>query len=293
MKNTPFLVLALLLAPSIAFAGEINPFSPDTPLTANEQAGVSLSQKWMDNKQQPITDGSGRVTYFYGQSLPSVVCSPVRTCVIELQVGEVINQGGLQAGDTVRWRVTPTVSGQGDKKRTNLIVKPSDAGMETTLTVVTNKRVYQIKLISRLEDWMPFVNFDYPEALEWEYAQYHAAMAEQARVNTLPDGQSTPELDFNYVVSGKADFKPLRVYNNGSKTIIEMPPTVEHKSLPTVLVVNGDQQELVNYRYRNSTKQDGRRINGRFIVDQLSQELVLVSGVGSDQETILIKRKRG
>jgi len=264
--------------------------SPQTiPLSAKESAGLMLSSKWMDKKSTPITDGAGRVTYFFGDTLPSLVCSPLKTCVVELQAGEIITQGGLQVGDTVRWRVSPTVSGAGQARRTNLIIKPTDIGLETTLTIATNKRVYQIKLLSKKNQWMPFVNFDYPEQLQFEWEQYSQAMRAERVNNSLPNGQYVQELDFNYQVKGKTLFKPLRVYNDGVKTIIEMPLKVEQTSLPTLLVVNGNQRELVNYRYKNSYIKDGRKINGRFIVDQISQQLILVTGVGSDAKTILIK----
>lgn len=282
----PLLVLALTVSHhAIAAPNDVL----DLPLSAKEASGLSLTNKWMNKRTLPITDGTGRVTYFFGETLPSVVCSPLKTCVVELQTGEMITRGGLQVGDSVRWRVSPTVSGAGRTKRTNLIIKPTDVGLETTLTISTNKRIYQIKLLSRQGDWMPFVNFDYPEQLQFEWEQYSQAMKTERVNNSLPNGQYVPELDFNYQVKGKTAFKPLRVYNDGIKTVIEMPLKVEQTALPTLLVVNGSQRELVNYRYKNSYTKDGRKINGRFIVDQISKELILVSGVGSDAQTILIK----
>lgn len=273
-------LLTLLILPTLSSA---TAFSP------NEKRALGLSQKWIGKEHHAITDGSGRVTYFYGSTLPTVVCAPFKTCVLELDKNEVINQeGGLQMGDNTRWRVSPTVSGSGQNKRTQLIIKATDIDLETSLTVATNKRIYQIKLMSDKTQWMPLVNFEYPEDRDAQWAQYQQDMQIEKQRNTLPDGQHVPELDFNYTVKGKANFKPLRVYNDGVKTVIEMPSKVEHRTLPTLLVVNGNQQELVNYRYKNSYIQDGRRINGRFIVDQLSTSLMLVVGVGSDQESILI-----
>ncbi|WP_394230756.1 P-type conjugative transfer protein TrbG [Shewanella colwelliana] len=289
-RLTLALILSLLVFPFGTLANDL-PINTDTPLALSikESSGLQLTQKWMNKKSQPITDGTGRVTYFFGDTLPSVVCSPLKTCVVELQAGEIITQGGLQVGDSVRWRVSPTISGSGPEKRTNLIIKPTDTALETTLTIATNKRIYQIKLLSRANDWMPFVNFDYPELLQFEWEQYSQAMEAERVNNSLPTGQYVPELDFNYLVKGKTAFKPLRVYNDGLKTVIEMPNKVEQMSLPTLLVVNGSQRELVNYRYKNSYTLDGRKINGRFIVDQISKELILVSGVGSDAKTVLIK----
>ncbi len=283
------LLTPILLILGLGFSHNAVSANSPSSLSTKESSGLFLTNKWINKKSLPITDGTGRVTYFFGESLPSVICSPLKTCVVELQIGEIITEGGLQVGDNVRWRITPTVTGEGVKKRTNLIVKPTDSGLETTLTISTNKRLYQIKLLSTKNDWMPFVNFNYPEQLEFEWEKYSQAMKTVRVNNELPNGQHVPDLDFNYQVKGKTPFKPLRVYNNGVKTIIEMPLQVEHTSLPTLLVVNGNQRELVNYRYKNSYTKNGRKINGRFIVDQISKELILVSGVGGDAQTIIIK----
>lgn len=267
-----------------------NDYSP--PLSAKENNALALANAWIEKSTRPITDGTGRVTYYFGDSLPTVVCSPIKTCVVELEEGEMIAKSGLQLGDSTRWKVSMTVSGNGSNKRTNLIIKPTDISLETTMTVATDKRVYQIKLLSDPVKWMPFVAFTYPEQRQMEWEAYQTAMSHEIKQNTLSDGAYIPELDFNYQVKGKALFKPLRVYNDGAKTYIEMPSKVEQGSLPVILVVNGSKNELVNYRYQNSYSQvDGRKINGRFIVDQVSKELILTMGVGGDQESILVKHK--
>lgn len=294
MKPSLVLVAFSFYIPLVVTAANAN-FEDDYPapsLSLKENSALTISNQWIDKPTTPITDGSGRVTYYFGDSLPSVVCVPIKTCVIELEEGEMIAQGGLQLGDSTRWKVSMAVSGSGANKRTNLIVKPTDIALETTMTVATDRRLYQIKLVSDPVQWMPYVSFSYPEQRQMEWEAYKAAMTHQVQQNTLSDGAYIPELDFDYKVNGKTNFKPLRVYNDGVKTYIEMPPKVEQGNLPVILVVNGSQKELVNYRYQNSyTQDDGRKINGRFIVDQISKELILTMGVGGDQESILVKHR--
>ncbi|ABX51850.1 MULTISPECIES: P-type conjugative transfer protein TrbG [Shewanella] len=288
----PLIITALLFYIPMAAAESFDDDYPVPSLSLKENSALALSDAWIEKSTQPITDGTGRVTYYFGDSLPSVVCSPIKTCVVELEDGEMIAQSGLQLGDSARWKVSMAVSGMGANKRTNLIIKPTDINLETTMTVATDRRVYQIKLISDAVKWMPFVAFTYPEQRQMEWEVYKAAMVHEIKQNTLSDGAYIPELDFNYQVNGKASFKPLRVYNDGVKTYVEMPSQVEQGSLPIILVVNGSQKELVNYRYQNSFAQDdGRKINGRFIIDQVSKELILTMGVGSDQVSILVKHK--
>jgi type IV secretory pathway VirB9-like protein len=50
-------------------------------------------------------------------------------------------------------------------------------------------------------------------------------------------GEYLGDLSFDYDVSGSASWKPVRVYNDGRKTIIEMPGTMEQTEAPTLLVV--------------------------------------------------------
>ncbi|EHK2924612.1 P-type conjugative transfer protein TrbG [Vibrio parahaemolyticus] len=251
------------------------------PLTTKEREGLKLVNKWINGTERPITRGDGSVTYFYGATLPQVVCSPLKTCDIQLEAGERITKKGVHIGDTVRWSVSPALSGSGAGQITHLIVKPSDVGLSTTLVVATDKRTYTIALSSRQDDWMPTVNFDYPEQVQAEWDNYYAVEAAQKEASTLGNGLNIDNLDFNYDISGAAAFKPVRVYNNSIKTILEMPASVSSGELPTLLVVNAGKREVVNYRYRE----------GKFIVDQLANEIVLIMGVGRDQESVIVKRK--
>lgn len=291
------LLPALLVATSCAFAEPVPALnapasSPDTtsmvlgqeqPLTAKEQQSLTLASKWINGTSHPITRGDGAVTWFFGTTLPTVVCAPLKTCDIQLQPGERITKKGVHIGDPVRWDVSPALSGEGDQQVTHLIIKPADVGINTTLVVATDRRTYHIALSARKTDWTPAVNFDYPEQVQNEWENYYAKQAKETAQKTLGNGLNIDSLDFNYRVSGDAPFKPVRVYNNGIKTIIEMPAAVNARELPTLMVVNAGDKEVVNYRYRDN----------KFIVDQLTAEIVLLTGVGSHQQSVLIKHQEG
>ncbi|GAM65486.1 conjugative transfer protein trbG [Vibrio ishigakensis] len=99
----------------------------------------------------------------------------------------------------------------------------------------------------------------------------------------ISDGLSIDDLNFEYEVEGNTHFTPVRVYNNSKKTILEMPRSVETNKLPSLLVINAGQRELINYRFRN----------GKFIVDGLPDHIALLLGTEDHQQTVLIKRKEG
>ena len=63
--------------------------------------------------------------------MPVVVCAPLRVCALELEAGEHI-QSPPQIGDGRRWEVTPVSSGTGLTQTALLIIKPIEAGLDTT-----------------------------------------------------------------------------------------------------------------------------------------------------------------
>ena len=82
-------------------------------------------------------------------------------------------------------------------------------------------------------------------------------------------------------------WKPVRVYNDGKKTIIEMPSTMNSNESPALLVTrynktSRNSEQLVNYRVQNN----------RYIVDALFYEAELVSGVGSEQDKVTVRRSK-
>lgn len=290
MQKTKLFALGLLVSCS-SYANIVPPLSqdsldflsPDITLSTVERAGVKLAQKWINGKTKPITRGDGSVTYFYGAVMPTVVCSPLNLCDIQLQPGEEILPKGLNASDTVRWTITPMVSNSPNGQITHVMVKPTDSGLTSNLVIGTNKRTYNIKLISRQKEWMPTVNFDYPEVISQTLESLYTRTKEAKERKLLGNGLSIDDLDFNYKTQGQADFVPIRVYNNSIKTILEMPRSVATGKLPTLLVVNDGRREQINYRYRN----------GRFIVDGLPKQIILLLGSGKYQKSVLITKQGG
>src|SRR6266404_164915 len=81
---------------------------PDMPLTPTAQAAVLLSEKWLTETTTPTPGSDGRIVYSYGSGLPTVVCAPLRVCMVELQSGERL-VGEPHIGDSVRWNISPAL----------------------------------------------------------------------------------------------------------------------------------------------------------------------------------------
>ena len=92
--------MAGLLAASSAYAQS---------MTSNEVKGTKISSKWRGTPGLVTTGPDGKVIFLFGETQPSVVCSPLQVCDIELQGGEIVRD--VLVGDTVRWKVEPATSG--------------------------------------------------------------------------------------------------------------------------------------------------------------------------------------
>ena len=206
------------------------------------------------------------------------MCAPLELCIVRLEAGERVAEGGVHVGDAARWLVTLAVGGA---DRTHLIVKPVEAGLKTSLAVVTDRRTYYIRLKSHATRHMPEIAFRYPEQLEEAWRAYHAQSRREQQRRTLPSGQDIADLDFEYRVSGcDCAWKPLRVFNNGEQTVIQMPAGIRHGEYPALIVVgSGGENQLVNYRVRNR----------RYIVDTVFDKAFLVLGTGPRQERVVIE----
>jgi type IV secretion system protein VirB9 len=260
--------------------------SPSAPLNAKEQTAVSLARRWADRNDMPHAGEDGVVRFLYGSTLPTVVCAPLQVCDLALQPGEIVNNVNL--GDKVRWNVSPGISGSPAGQVTHLIIKPTDAGLISSMTIETNRRTYAIKLISTQHSWMPLVAFDYPDEMQRQWSAYQQNVAWGAAASTLPTGENVANLDFGFRLSGDSPaWRPLRVYTDGAKTYIQFPHAMAFGSAPALVGLDNDggwfsspSQQMVNYRIAGD----------RYVVDQVLDRAELVSGVGSGQTCVTITR---
>jgi type IV secretion system protein VirB9 len=200
----------------------------DVPLTGTALEAVRVSDKWRTENTSPSAGPDGRVLYSYGAGLPTVVCAPLRVCIIELQAGEKI-VGEPQIGDSVRWNISPALYGVGDDATSVIVLKPQVPGLDTNLLVTTDRRAYYLRLVSKDEDYVARVAFLYPEddsAKRWQKHMAEQQMAEKQTkkaAELLPAMIAAEKLNFGYRIEGGDQFlRPLRVYDDGSKTYIQM-----------------------------------------------------------------------
>ncbi len=258
----------------------------DVPLTATALEAVRVSERWQGEKNAPSLGTDGRVMYSFGAGLPTVVCAPLRVCMIELQAGEKI-LGEPHIGDSVRWNISPAMYGTGDQATAVIILKPQMSGLDTNLLITTDRRAYYLRLISRPEDYVARVAFAYPEddTRKWQQqlaAQQALAKQEKHVAEVPPAVIAIEKVNFDYTIRGGDEhIRPVRVFDDGAKTYIQMPAELEHREAPVLLVVGSDGKgEMTNYRVKDQT----------YIVDRLFNRANLVLGSGKKAQKVEITR---
>lgn len=135
----------------------------------------------------------------------------------------------VAGGDTKHWELTPT------QNRRHLFVKPIHEQIETSMTVITDRRTYQFVLRSTSAGakWYQRVTWRYGETLlvdaraEDERATAAAVAvksAERERGDQLIGEAVRPQdLRFGYTLDGDAPFRPVSLFDDGSFTWIRMP----------------------------------------------------------------------
>jgi type IV secretion system protein VirB9 len=265
-----------------------DPQPKDVPLDQSAQEAVKVSEHWRGEGSVPAVGPDGRVLYSYGTGLPTVVCAPLRVCIIELQAGEKI-VGEPHIGDSVRWNIAPAMYGTSDRTTSVIVLKPQSAGLDTNLLITTDRRAYYLRLISKPEEYVARVAFAYAEddsAQKWQQqmaAQRVQEKLERRSADTPVALLAAEKLNFDYRIKGGDDnIRPRRVFDDGAKTYIQMPAEMRHREAPALLVVGADGKgEMTNYRVKDET----------YIVDRLFDRANLVLGSGKRAQKVEISRE--
>jgi type IV secretion system protein VirB9 len=260
----------------------LHPMSPSAPLNAKEKASAAQAAAWRNHTDRPARGEDGVLRWTFGASLPSVVCAPLQVCDVALQSGERVTD--FHVGDSVRWLIVPAETGSGTSRTTHLIIKPTDAGLVSSMLVYTDVRTYSIKLISTQAQWTPLTAFSYPETARAAWAKYGAATADTVLAS---NASGSGDVGFGYHWSGEAPWRPTQIYSQGGKTVILFPNEMQYGTAPALVGLAGD-----GGWFSSPTEQMLRyRVSGdRFIIDGLPDHFKLVAGVGGSQQKVDVRR---
>lgn len=190
---------------------------------------------------------------------------------LELAEDEGLTEDPI-VGDSIQWRVT------GGPR--HLYIKPIRVGIETTMTVVTNKRSYEFQLIAEDPSTkntgriFQKISFDYPEdrkairLLQENRVAATRAEEERKSAQVLATGIDPAKLQFTYTITGEASFKPVAAYCDDKFTYLVMPKS---QDMPGIfLIEDNGTMSLVKFKPRDNSN--------IIVVERVAKKLLLQLG---------------
>ena len=219
--------------------------------------------------QLQVPGGAKRFDFREAAVYP-VIATPGRITDIVLEPGEVlVGSGPVAAGDTARWVIGDTFSGQGASRRVHVMIKPTASGLATNLIINTDRRTYHLELRASARTWLSQVSWRYAPAVEERAAA--AALAPVVVSPALPAPLALVRpLNTAYRISGDhPNWRPVAVSDDGQRLFVDFGPAVAMDDLPPLYRIgpDGKTAELVNYRV------EGRRIVVERLLDRAELRL--------------------
>lgn len=244
-----------LIATPVLFGGEVWA----APRELAPQAGAPVEFRFEPRGVYPVLAAPGRITD------------------IALEPGEaLVETNAIAAGDTVRWIIGDTTSGEGATRRVHVLIKPTLPTLSTNLVINTTRRTYFLDVRASARGYVTQVS--------WRYAEVTVAVAAPPPA-TIEAISPTPVLNFGYRVTGSAGLRPERVYDDGRDTMIVFSDRQPRGDLPALYRVGADGKsvELINYRVVKRT----------LIVEGLLERAELRLGdKGSAQRVRIVRESR-
>ena len=184
---------------------------------------------------------------------------------IEIAPGDKIR--GFYPSDTTRWKYHVA----GNKER--LFIKPTAPGLFNSVTMVTDRRVYELTFISGKEgeSWYKRVTWHYADerasslasegmggisGMDGVFEDIPVAAAPIGRASLLPANAEMEDDDsakvdpaslrFNYTIEGEAAFRPVTVFDNGKFTWIRFKSNLQ--DIPAVFAIDASgKAEIIDY----------------------------------------------
>ena len=137
----------------------------------------------------------------------------------------------VSAGDTVRWIVGDTTSGEGKDAVVHILIKPTAAELDTNLVITTDRRTYHLEMHATAATYMASLTWTYPAA-ELLALKRQRAEAANAAAAVADGGVNLEELRFRYRLEGDAPWKPRQVFDDGTKVYIQFPSGLAQSEAP-------------------------------------------------------------
>ncbi len=253
----------------------------DKVLERGNKTGIdAVAESQKRATMEPELYNKGTFYYQFNENLVyEVYAQPYHLTDIILEKGEIVTGTPLLSEDEAVWELTAGVSKDpfSGEDIQHLFIKPAYSNLDSSLVIITDRRVYHFRIKSFKSNHMAMVKFTYPQTRN-QWARKHENRAVQIENDYIRI--TNPEfLSFDYKIKysmfKKPEFLPTRVYDDGAQTYIQVDDIVLQKKLP---VLFNEKNEIMNYSVKKNV----------FVVPRLSNVLTLRLG---KEKVVIIKKK--
>ena len=136
-------------------------YYPENAASAQAKPGETVADAMSQGVMKPKDYNGAMMLYDYDQLLVyQVFTMPLRVTDIYLEPGEKVIEQPF-CGDTTRWNIGGGVSKTAGVDTQHLYLKPSEEGLETTLIINTDRRIYHLIIKSFKDTFMLAVMWRY------------------------------------------------------------------------------------------------------------------------------------
>jgi type IV secretion system protein VirB9 len=228
--------------------------------------------------QKPEQYKSGTFVYSFNENwVYEIYAQPLHLTDIILEPGEIIIGKPMLSEDESVWELAAAVGVDPETGLDvqHLFVKPAYSKLDSTLIIITNRRVYHFNLKSYSDTYMAMVKFKYQF-----YQNEYVKPKEKINEDTTYIKTSNPAfLSFDYTVSYNKKKKPMwvptLVYDDGAFTYVQLDEQVLQTKLP---VIFNEKNEIINYEVKNNV----------LIIPRLITKISL----RIEKEKVIVEKKR-
>lgn len=230
----------------------------------------------------------GYLRFPFGYERPTVRCPRLNACMIALQPGERLTDEPL-AGDTERWIIDTSVMGSGEQSLL-VIVKPVDCGLTTNLLVPTDRRVYEMSLVSdrcsgrgEPEAYTRRVMFWYPDDMRAAREEERTRLAAAPDLHRLNRAYRLDRGSWWSSLRGgqRYPWAPREVFDDGTRTYIVLPEQARNAEMPILYALDEGERQVLNYALRGDT----------IVADRVLRRAALVVGSGKGERKLEIENR--
>ncbi|MDE2222024.1 MAG: TrbG/VirB9 family P-type conjugative transfer protein [Candidatus Omnitrophica bacterium] len=248
----------------------------------NKMAVEKETRNYMNNGQADvITQPDGTILYPYGLAQANLIAQRMMYSKIILQEGEKIMSAA--AGDTTRWNILPNYIGNASSYTPVVLVKPLVGGLQTSLSIITDKRDYDISMKSvDSGDYTVRIGFYYPQDMA-DAIRVGLPQDKIENKNSRQPRINIENIKYDYRIKGNPRLRwyPTKVFDDGRKVFIRMPDQIDRWQLPVFMAIDRrGEMEMVNYRYYKPY----------FIVDTIFDRGILMLGTDRYRQTVQLTR---